>query len=93
MGILFNSTALGIHFCETSLIFNFKTRLGGEICLCDVNMHKGYCLALSFLKFRNSFRYKQVARSLMSRESVFLRTLMGTGFSNLQTLQEPEVRP
>ena len=43
MGILFNSTALGIHFCETSLIFNFKTRLGGEICLCDVNMHKGYC--------------------------------------------------
>ena len=42
MGILFNSTALGIHFCETSLIFNFKTRLGGEICLCDVNMHKGY---------------------------------------------------
>ena len=44
MGILFNSTALGIHFCETSLIFNFKTRLGGEICLCDVNMHKGYCM-------------------------------------------------
>ena len=43
VGILFNSTALGIHFCETSLIFNFKTRLGGEICLCDVNMHKGYC--------------------------------------------------
>ena len=42
VGILFNSTALGIHFCETSLIFNFKTRLGGEICLCDVNMHKGY---------------------------------------------------
>ena len=35
VGILFNSTALGIHFCETSLIFNFKTRLGG-------NMHKGY---------------------------------------------------
>ena len=45
MGILFNSTALGIHFCETSLIFNFKTRLGGEICLCDVNMYKGYCHA------------------------------------------------
>ena len=45
MGILFNSTALGIHFCETSLIFNFKTRLGGEICLCDVNMHKGYFLS------------------------------------------------
>ena len=42
MGILFNSTALGIHFCETSLIFNFKTRLGGEIYLSDVNMHKGY---------------------------------------------------
>ena len=29
----------------------------------------------------------------MSRESVFLRTLMGTGFSDLQTIQEPEVRP
>ena len=42
MGILFNFTALGIHFCETSLIFNFKMRPGGEICLCDVNMHKGY---------------------------------------------------
>ena len=48
MGILFNSTALGIHFCETSLIFNFKTRLGGEICLCDVNMHKGYCRMVIF---------------------------------------------
>ena len=45
MGILFNSTALGIHFCETSLIFNFKTRLGGEICLCDVNMHKSYLIS------------------------------------------------
>ena len=29
----------------------------------------------------------------MSRESVFVRTLMGTGFSDLQTLQEPEVGP
>ena len=48
MGILFNSTALGIHFCETSLIFNFKTRLGGEICLCDVNMHKGYWMGSVF---------------------------------------------
>ena len=58
MDILFNSTALGIHFCETSLIFNFKTRLGGEICLCDVNMHKGYykLAALEvFLPNRNAF--------------------------------------
>ena len=37
MGILFNSTALRIYF---------KTRLSGEICLCDVNMHKGTCLGL-----------------------------------------------
>ena len=29
----------------------------------------------------------------MSRESVFVRTLMGTGFYDLQTLQEPEVGP
>ena len=50
MGILFNSTALGIHFCETSLIFNFKTRLGGEICLCDVNIHKGYCCFACIIK-------------------------------------------
>ena len=38
VGIIFNSTALGIHYCETSLIFNFITRLGGEFCLCDVNI-------------------------------------------------------
>ena len=42
MFILFYPTALGIHFCETSLIFNVMTRLGDEFCLCDVNMHNGY---------------------------------------------------
>ena len=38
MVILFYPTALGIHFCETSLIFNVMTRLGDEFCLCDVNI-------------------------------------------------------
>ena len=42
MFILFYPTALGIHFCETLLIFNVMTRLGDEFCLCDVNMHNGY---------------------------------------------------
>ena len=58
MGILFNSTALGIHFCETSLIFNFKTRLGGEICLCDVNMHKGYYQAETDTLNKNVVQYR-----------------------------------
>ena len=44
VGIHFHSIALGINFCETSLIFNLTTRLGGEICLCDVNMHRSYSL-------------------------------------------------
>ena len=42
VGILFNSTALGIHLRKTSQPCDFKTRLGGEICSSDVNMHKGY---------------------------------------------------
>ena len=42
--ILFNFSALGIHLCKTWQLFNFKTRLGGEICLSDVNMRKGHCV-------------------------------------------------
>lgn len=80
----------------TVINWKFSARVLVNINLCmksNINCSKLNCLALSFLKFRNSFRYKQVERSLMSRESVFLGTLMGTGFSDLQTLQEPEVRP
>ena len=69
MGILFNSTALGIHFCETSLIFNFKTRLGGEICLCDVNMHKGYwCLEQGVFLDRNTERSTCVVLSIFTKK-------------------------
>ena len=42
VGILFNRTALGIHLCKTSQLCILKMRLGGEIYLSDVNMHKGY---------------------------------------------------
>ena len=42
MGILFNSTSLGIHFCKTPQLYNFKTRHGGEIYLPGVDTNKGY---------------------------------------------------
>ena len=48
VGILFNRTALGIHLCKTSQLCILKTRLGGEIYLSDVNMHKGYCKPLQY---------------------------------------------
>ena len=66
MGILFNSTALGIHFCETSLIFNFKTRLGGEICLCDVNMYKGYSVYPKIFQKGAKHRAKKKLTSVVS---------------------------
>ena len=40
--ILFQFTTSGILLCKTSQLYNFKTRLGGEICSFDVNTHKGY---------------------------------------------------
>jgi len=42
VNILFNCSASGIHLCKTCKIFNFKTRLGDEICPSYVNMHKGH---------------------------------------------------
>ena len=42
VGILFNSTALRIHLGKTLQHYNFKTRLDGEMCSSDVNVHKGY---------------------------------------------------
>ena len=41
--ILFKFTALGHSFMQNFATLQFKTRLGGEICSFDVNMHKGYC--------------------------------------------------
>ena len=38
---LFNSTALGIYLCKTSQLYNFKTKLGDEICSSNVNMCEG----------------------------------------------------
>ena len=81
MGILFNSTALGIHFCETSLIFNFKTRLGGEICLCDVNMHKGYCLrALLYLRTNFPVVPRASSAAPKNRKMLFFVCLFGFWF-------------
>ena len=42
--ILFKFTALGHSFMQNFATLQFKTRLGGEICSFDVNMHKGYCV-------------------------------------------------
>ena len=44
VNILFNFSALGIHLWKTWQLFNFKTRLGREICLSDVNTRKGHCV-------------------------------------------------
>ena len=41
MGILFNSTAVGIHLRKTLQIYHSKMRLGDEICLSHINMLKG----------------------------------------------------
>ena len=41
MGILFNSTALGIHSFKTLQLYIL---IGGEIYSSDVNTHKGYSL-------------------------------------------------
>ena len=43
VSILFNSTLIGIQLCKILQPQNFKTRLGGEICSSDVNMHKDNC--------------------------------------------------
>ena len=43
--ILFKFTALGHSFMQNFATLQFKTRLGGEICSFDVNMHKGYYIA------------------------------------------------
>ena len=42
-GYSFKFTALGHSFMQNFATLQFKTRLGGEICSFDVNMHKGYC--------------------------------------------------
>ena len=42
VGILYNCAALGIHLCETSPLYNFKTRLV-EICSSNANLHKSHC--------------------------------------------------
>ena len=44
-GYSFKFTALGHSFMQNFATLQFKTRLGGEICSLDVNMHKGYWLA------------------------------------------------
>ena len=41
-GYSFKFTALGHSFMQNFATLQFKTRLGGEICSLDVNMHKGY---------------------------------------------------
>ena len=43
VNILFNCSDLGIQLCTTWQLFNFKTKLGGEICSSDINMQKGHC--------------------------------------------------
>ena len=39
---IFNDSASGIHLCKTCKLFNFKTRLGDEICSSYKNMRKGH---------------------------------------------------
>ena len=49
VNILFNCSALGIYLSgKTWRLFDFKTRLGGEIYSSDVNIHEGHlCLLFS----------------------------------------------
>ena len=53
VGILFNSTALGIYSCKTSQPYNLKTRPGGELCRSDVNIIRAICLTEPVLPATN----------------------------------------
>ena len=53
--ILFKFTALGHSFMQNFATLQFKTRLGGEICSFDVNMHKGYFILYLAWFSRDSF--------------------------------------
>ena len=56
VGILFNSTVLGIYSCKTSQLYNLKTRPGGELCRSDVNIIRAICLTEPVLPATNLFR-------------------------------------
>ena len=43
-GYSFQSCCLGNSFTQTSQLYNFNTRLGGEICSSDIAMHKGHLM-------------------------------------------------
>ena len=58
VGILFNSSALGIYSCKTSQLYNFKTRPVGELCRSDVNIVRAICLTEPVLPATNLFRYR-----------------------------------
>ena len=68
---VFFSTLLPWEFISVKLrlFFNFKTRLGGEICLCDVNMHKGYSRKKSIMQFWKS----SPLRIIISIEQLFFK--------------------
>ena len=71
MGILFNSTALGIYSCKTSQLYNLKTRPGGELCRSDVNITRAICLTEPVLPATNLFRYRGTEIAVR-RESNFV---------------------
>ena len=71
MGILFNSSALGIYSCKTSQLYNFKTRPVGELCRSDVNIMRAICLTEPVLPATNLFRYRGTEIAVR-RESNFV---------------------
>ena len=90
-GYSFKFTALGHSFMQNFATLQFKTRLGGEICSLDVNMHKGY----SFARI-NKWRlgpslggYRSVAQSVALRSCACHRLLLFTYrlFSFLEILE------
>ena len=63
-GYSFKFTALGHSFMQNFATLQVKTRLGGEICSLDVNMHKGYYSVtfewwkmVKWSKFNMTFRH------------------------------------
>ena len=69
VNILFNFSALGIYLCKTWQLFNFNTRLGGEICSSDVNMLKGHW---PFVRVRFRFDFIFILPSLL-RWTVYVK--------------------
>ena len=60
--ILFNSTAMVFIYAKTFQLFNFKTRLDGEVCSSDFNMQNGNSVGAGRCLWLAYFTYYHIVR-------------------------------